>query len=130
MPRDDDDDDAAAPEVEPLTEEDRRALAERLDRELAELRAQLELLKSSSAPVSLDLSIGRLSRVDALQQQHMASATRGRVETQIRQIGVAIRRLQTAAFGECAACGADIGRRRLLARPWTPYCRHCEEEGR
>jgi DnaK suppressor protein len=122
-------DDPQTPEVEALTDEDRHAIQAKLEKQLEDARAQLEDLRGSIAPVSLDLSIGRLSRVDAMQQQQMASATRRRVEVELRQISAALRRLQGATYGECALCGGDIGRRRLLARPATPFCRHCEEDG-
>jgi DnaK suppressor protein len=122
-------DDPDGPAAEPLTDDDRQAIRERLEKQLDELRAQLDLLKTSSAPVSLDLAIGRVSRVDAMQQQQMAHATRRRVEIELRQVGGALRRIQGTSYGECALCGGDIGRRRLLARPATPYCRYCEEEG-
>lgn len=114
--------------AEPLTDEDRRTIRGMLDKKLEELRAQLELLKTSAAPVSLDLSIGRLSRVDALQQQQMATASRHRVEVELRQVGAALRKIQGPTYGECGLCGGDIGRRRLLARPATPYCRYCEDD--
>lgn len=122
-------DDPETPEVETLTDEDRLAIRAKLEQQLESARTQLEALRGSSAPVSLDLSIGRLSRVDAMQQQQMASAARRRVEAEIRQVNAALRRVQGTTYGECALCGGDIGRRRLLARPATPYCRHCEEDG-
>jgi DnaK suppressor protein len=121
-------DDPETPEVETLSDEDRRAIRAKLEKQLEDARAQLEALRGSSAPVSLDLSIGRLSRVDAMQQQQMASAARRRTEIETRQISGALRRIQGTTYGECALCGGDIGRRRLLARPATPYCRHCEED--
>jgi DnaK suppressor protein len=122
-------DDTEAAEEEALTDDDREAIRAKLEKRLEDARTQLDRLRGSSAPVSLDLSIGRLSRVDAMQQQQMASAARRRVEVEIRQITAALRRIQGTTYGECARCGGDIGRRRLLARPATPCCRHCEEEG-
>jgi DnaK suppressor protein len=123
------DDDGQASEVEPLRSEDRAVLRERLERDVEALRAQLDLLRSVAAPVSLDLAIGRVSRIDALQQQQMASATRRRLEVQLQQSVAALRRLDRDDFGECASCGDAIGRRRLLARPAAPLCRSCEAGG-
>ena len=116
-------------EAEALTDEDRATVRARLAKQLEDLRGQLDLLRASSAPVSMDLSIGRLSRMDAMQQQQMASASRRRAEVEITKMHAALQRLQDSSYGECALCGGDIGRRRLLARPAAPYCRHCEEGG-
>lgn len=124
-----DDPEVSESEFEALTEDDRRGIRAKLEKQLEDARTQVESLRGSSAPVSLELSIGRLSRVDAMQQQQMASAARRRAEVEIRQVNAALRRIRGTAYGECALCGGAIGRRRLLARPATSYCRHCEEDG-
>lgn len=105
--------------------------------QLAELRAMLEKaeqevaqgLAASSAeakPVDLGLSIGRLSRMDALQHQQMALARRQRVEVQLEQIRSALRRMKDGTYGECITCGERITWARLKARPETPVCRDCQ----
>jgi DnaK suppressor protein len=108
--------------------------------QLAELKALLEKaeqdvaqgLSASSAdakPVDLGLSIGRLSRVDALQQQHMAMARRQRVEVQLQQVRAAVSRMKIGTYGACIKCGEPIGFARLKARPETPVCRDCQSGG-
>jgi DnaK suppressor protein len=114
----------------PLTDEDRQTIRARLTSQREALRVQLEQLRETAAPVSLDLSIGRLSRMDAMQQQQMANATRRRADAELGQIAAALHRLDAGSFGECASCGDDIDRRRLLARPSAPCCRDCEGGGR
>jgi DnaK suppressor protein len=113
----------------PITPEDRGNLIAMLERRVADLEIQLERLVSSSSPVSIDLSIGRLSRIDALQQQQIAGAARRNAEAEKRALRAALRRVQAGTYGECVACGGHIGRNRLAARPATPFCRQCEEEG-
>lgn len=92
-----------------LTADDRVQITARLQRELEELRAALQV------EVPDDVS-------DRF-------ATRRRTETQLRQVAAALRRLSAGSYGECVLCGGDIERRRLLDNPSTPYCRHCEEDG-
>lgn len=108
--------------------------------QLAELKTLLEKaeqdvaqgLSASSAdakPVDLGLSIGRLSRVDALQQQHMAMARRQRVEVQLQQVRSALSRMKSGTYGACIKCGEPIEFARLKARPETPVCRDCQLGG-
>jgi DnaK suppressor protein len=113
----------------PIDADDRVKLAATLGRRAAELDAQLERLAASSAPVSLDLSIGRLSRMEALQHQQIASAARRNVEAEKRALRAALRRIEAGTYGECVQCGGHIGRNRLMARPAAPFCRSCEAEG-
>ena len=45
----------------------------------------------------------------------------------LRNIEAALRRIEDGSFGICANCDEAIGRRRLLAIPWTPFCILCQE---
>jgi DnaK suppressor protein len=60
----------------------------------ADLLGLAEERCAATATVVLDqTSIGRLSRMDAMQQQAMAQSTRERVERSLRRIDVALRRV-------------------------------------
>ncbi len=78
--------------------------------------------------VNLDQqSVGRLSRMDALQQQAMARATHARRD-QIRQrISNALARLEEDEFGYCTECGEDIPIKRLELDPTVPTCVNCAQ---
>ena len=105
--------------------------------QLAELRALLETARAEveqgvaasseeARPVDLGLSIGRLTRMDALQQQHMAMARRQRTTVRLQQIRSALARLDAGTYGDCVVCGEPIGHARLRARPESPTCRDCQ----
>jgi DnaK suppressor protein len=40
----------------------------------------------------------------------------------------ALRRLKGKDFGICQMCGKAIGKKRLAALPWTPYCIDCQQK--
>ncbi|MFW6051712.1 MAG: TraR/DksA family transcriptional regulator [Myxococcota bacterium] len=90
------------------------------------IRATLTASEDDARPVGLDLSIGRLTRVDALQQQHMATARRERLETQLSQIQQALGRLDSGAYGDCLRCDEPIAFARLKVRPEAPFCVRCQ----
>lgn len=46
----------------------------------------------------------------------------------VREIEAALRRLRNGEYGECMACGEDIGERRLMARPMATHCIDCMTE--
>lgn len=70
-------------------------------------------------------SVGRLSRMDALQRQAMAEAqSRRRAARQLR-IDAALRRIDAGEFGFCQECGEDIARARLDLDPTVPTCVSC-----
>ena len=78
------------------------------------------------APVELDqTSVGRLSRVDAMQQQAMAAAQARRRAARMRALEAALRRLETDEFGWCEACGEPIPEGRLVIDPCATRCVAC-----
>jgi DnaK suppressor protein len=45
----------------------------------------------------------------------------------LRQIEVALERLQAGKYGSCINCGQEIPENRLNAVPWAIYCIACQE---
>ncbi|WP_421726395.1 TraR/DksA family transcriptional regulator [Bauldia sp.] len=93
-------------------------------------RRELEALSAGSAearkPVALDQqSVGRLSRMDALQGQAMANAAERRRTTEIARIDAALRRLDDGTYGECLRCGEEIAEKRLEIDPAATLCVAC-----
>ncbi len=85
--------------------------------------------KESSRTVELDQSkIGRLSRMDALQQQAMAKATDERADIELSQIEGALGRIKAGEYGYCIKCGEDIAEGRLRVNPGVLTCIECAEK--
>lgn len=93
-------------------------------------RAELEQLSSISAEerdaVALDQqSVGRLSRMDAMQRQAMAQATERARASELVRIEQALRRLEDGEYGWCVTCGESIPAKRLEIDPATAMCVQC-----
>lgn len=77
--------------------------------------------------VELDQTkMGRVSRVDAMQQQQMALASRRQAEIRLSQVKTAIERHAEAEYGWCRSCEEPIGYKRLRARPEALFCLNCQ----
>ncbi|MCD6527845.1 MAG: TraR/DksA family transcriptional regulator [Desulfuromonas sp.] len=103
-----------------------------LHQQLLQLRVELRQLLAESAeqsqPVDLDKPIGRLSRMDEMQQQSMAQANRRSTEQRLGQIEAALARIGRDEYGWCVACEEEIGCGRLKARPEAPFCLSCQTQ--
>lgn len=109
-----------------LTEGDIAALHAILADRLADLRAVADSSRDSRAPVELDqTSVGRLSRMDAIQQQAMALATERRRTLERRKIEAALRRIETQDYGLCVRCDEEIAIERLRIDPAITLCTDC-----
>ena len=94
-----------------------------------ELLDQKSKAKESTRAVSLDQSsVGRLSRMDAMQSQQMALASSRRREIQLSRIKAALDRIEDGEYGYCASCDEEISRGRLDIDPANPFCIACAEK--
>lgn len=112
--------------AEPTPEALRARYAQRLADEIAALATASAETRASRLPVALDQqSVGRLSRMDALQGQAMAAAQEGRRQAQMVALRAAEQRLAGEDFGYCQRCGEFIGLVRLDHDPALQLCFAC-----
>ena len=112
--------------VDELTETEVEELRQQLVALEASLRGALEVSVEGSKPVDLDEPIGRLSRMEAIQQKEMASANRTTQKARLRQVAAALARIDDGDYGLCVSCEEPIGVKRLHARPESPLCLSCQ----
>ncbi len=97
--------------------------------EQRDIRITLASLERSGKPVELDQTTqGRVSRVDAISNQHMAKAGSTRLVIQLDRINAALERYAAGRYGICCRCELEIPHGRLMADPATPFCLDCTEE--
>lgn len=76
--------------------------------------------------VALDQqAVGRLSRMDALQNQAMAKATGARRKVERTRLKAALGRIAEGEFGYCEECGEEIAPGRLRLDPAATRCVEC-----
>lgn len=112
-----------------LTDEQIKELSIDLETLKESLRDLLELSANRAETVKLDQTlVGRVSRIDAIQQQQMAKANRQQYEVQLRQVHQALKRIEEDDYGYCRSCDEPIGYGRLKIRPETPLCIQCQSK--
>jgi len=112
--------------IEELTTSQTAELKDVLSNLKAELEALLVLSKDATKTVELDQPIGRVSRIDAIQQQKMASTNRRNAEIRLLQVKAALAAFDVDEYGDCKQCEEPIGYDRLKARPEAPLCLVCQ----
>ncbi|MFT7108071.1 MAG: DnaK suppressor protein [Yoonia sp.] len=70
-------------------------------------------------------AVGRLSRMDALQNQAMAQATARRRGAERQRIMAALARVTADEYGYCLTCGDEIAPARLATDPAIALCATC-----
>ena len=91
-----------------------------------ELEEANDLAFDSRRAVELDQqSVGRVSRIDAMQRQAMAQAGEQRRIVEINRILAALKRIELEEYGCCLRCGENIPDKRLEFDPAVPFCIAC-----
>ena len=113
--------------MDELTDEQREELLDDLRALQAELAGLVEGTSDTVRPVDLDEPIGRISRMDAIQQQKMARASRQRHSQRLQLVTVALQR-DPDDYGLCRICDETITFARLKVQPEASLCISCQSE--
>ena len=93
----------------------------------SELQQLIALSADDRSTVKLDQSsVGRLSRMDAMQRQAMANAQQRERQNQLIRIDQALQLLKQGEYGYCLSCGEEIPPRRLEVDPTATHCVACK----
>ena len=94
-----------------------------------DLSAQVESGQAATDTVVLDQSkVGRLSRMDAMQQQKMAQSTLRNITSRLQLVNVALAKMNAGDYGFCDECGEVIDPGRLTVQPEAPCCFACQSQ--
>lgn len=108
-----------------LTAEQTAQLRDELQRNLIRLERSMAL-KGNGRPGEIDQSaVGRLSRIEALQNAGLTKNLHERERAQLEAVIDALRRLEAGSYGVCTACHGPIRFERLLVYPETRTCSQC-----
>ena len=112
-----------------LTASQLEELRTALEAERQMLLRRVERAARAGQPVQLDqTSVGRLSRMDALQNQGLAAGAHARAPVQLAQVVDALARLEAGTYGFCHTCSRPIPYERLIVIPEARECRTCSRE--
>ena len=109
-----------------LTPEQSSTLHQKLLNLKQETEELLKLSEEAAKPVDLGLPIGRISRMDAIQDQSLIKATRENIILKSKQIDASLLDFGNGRYGLCRMCDKPIGFKRLEAVPESPFCLTCK----
>ena len=112
-----------------MTSEEKQQIKEKLLLTLEEIKVDIERLKDATKPVAPDNAIGRISRMDAINNKSVSEASLRAAKVKLEKLERNLKRIDMEDFGKCSRCGNDIRPARLLFMPETSWCIHCARRG-
>ena len=108
-----------------MKENERKEIKALIEEQLENIDKELANLEELTQPVSLDSSVGRLSRMDAINNKAINDKQLRDKQVQKQKLERALQRVDKEEFGKCSKCGNDIAMGRLKYMPYTTKCVNC-----
>lgn len=97
-----------------------------LEKELGALEKSMRISEEALKPVELDqTAVGRLSRMDSLQNQGMTRNLHEREQSKLAKLQAALKRVEAGQYGLCTVCHRALPYGRLLVFPEAESCARC-----
>ncbi|MEX0728591.1 MAG: TraR/DksA C4-type zinc finger protein [Planctomycetaceae bacterium] len=111
-----------------MSEQPSMAEAERILRELEqELVERIDGMEDSTSAPKMDSSVGRLTYIDAYQNQQLSLHAKRKLSAQLSSVRAALERTKAGTYGRCTECGGEIPPERLEIAPEVPFCVTCKQ---
>lgn len=81
--------------------------------------------KELTKPVAPDVAIGRVSRMDAINNKSVTEAALRQAEEKLLQLKYALTKVDSPDFGICTKCREPIPSERILIKPESIHCVNC-----
>lgn len=109
-----------------LTAEEQAFLKEKLTVKIERTKVKIDRMKSMTEPIGPENAIGRVSRMDAINNKSVMEAALRAAEEELEGMHAALRKLDTGEpYGLCDRCGKQIPFQRLALMPGSTKCIHC-----
>lgn len=105
--------------------EEKYKLRIEIKKRLIKVESQIEELKELTKPIEPDCAIGRVSRMDAINNKSINDASLIKKKLQKNGLEAALINIDDSDFGKCLNCGKEIPMGRILIMPESRKCVYC-----
>jgi RNA polymerase-binding transcription factor len=100
-------------------------IQQKIKEEIAKTQGAILNYKELTKPIAPENAIGRISRMDAINNKSVNEAALKKAELKLNNLSIALANINDPDFGLCFKCNNQIPLGRILLMPHTRYCVHC-----
>ena len=108
-----------------LSKKDKQSIKTKIENDIILLKEQIIELEEKVKPISPDCGLGRLTRLEAMGEQHVNNKVLDEARVRLTRLNNALQRIDTPMFGICIECEEEIGVGRMSVRPESVRCVEC-----
>ena len=108
-----------------MNKQARADLKKKIIEEIAKAEFEIIEMEKMAQPITPENSIGRISRMDAINNKSVVDAALRTKRAKLIKLKVAIVKVDEESFGNCAFCSNPIQPKRLMFMPESTRCVRC-----
>jgi len=102
-------------------------IKQKITDEILKVEVVIKEYKELTKPIAPDCAIGRVSRMDAINNKSVVEASLRQAESKLRNLKRVFSKLGSDEFGICLKCKQPIPLGRILIRPESLFCVNCAQ---
>lgn len=112
-----------------MDKQEKELLRAKIQQTIKEFVEKIAALEANNQPISPENAIGRVSRMDAINNKGVADAALRNAKRKLDRLQTALRTIDKEDFGICTRCKKDIPQMRLMFLPESTRCVNCADKG-
>jgi len=111
-----------------MTKKEKEQIKAKIEHDIISLSEQIRDLEEKVKPIAPDCGLGRLTRLEAMGEQHVNNKVLDEARIRLTRLNNALQRIDKPMFGICIECEESIGVGRMSVRPESVRCVECANE--
>ena len=108
-----------------MTQKELQLLEKEIKQLIKQLESEIADLEESTAPIAPENSIGRISRMDAINNKSVVEASLRNRRKKLSKLHLSLAKIRQPGFGTCSSCKKKINPKRLMLLPESDKCVRC-----
>nr|WP_320119941.1 TraR/DksA C4-type zinc finger protein [uncultured Marinifilum sp.] len=108
-----------------MIQDEKLNIKNQIKEKIDKLQTEIITLKDLTQPISPDCAIGRVSRMDAINNKSVNEAALRKKKIQLSALKETLKNIDNPDFGKCIKCGAQIPIGRIMIMPESKKCVRC-----
>ena len=108
-----------------MSTDDRKELKKKIHENIAKFEVEIVKLEDATKPIAPENSLGRVSRMDAINNKGVAEASLRSARKRLVKLKMALEKIDEPDFGNCSNCNNAIQAGRLMFMPESSTCVRC-----
>jgi len=108
-----------------MNQKEKDSIQKTINHDITLLKEQITILEEKVKPIAPDCGLGRLTRLEAMGEQHVNNKVLDEARLRLTRLSNALQRIDKPMFGICIECEEEIGIGRMSVRPESVRCVEC-----